>query len=58
MSQMLIRVTDEMDEALKSFSELVDCKTDGDDLKKLVQIEKACHTVMNGVYEQWKGSHE
>lgn len=57
MAQMLVRVTEEMDEALKDFAELVGDKTDGDNLTKLVRIEKDCHDIMNGVYEQWKGSN-
>lgn len=54
MAQMLIRVTEEMDEALKIFEKLLNDKTKGEDIKKLVQMENACYTIVGGVYDQWK----
>ena len=54
MSQMLIRVTEEMDEALKIFEKLLNDETKGEDIKKLVQMEHACYKIVGGVYDQWK----
>lgn len=55
MAQMLIRVTEEMDEALKIFEKLLNDNTMGeDDIKKLAQMEHACYKIVGGVYDQWK----
>lgn len=54
---MLVRVTEEMDEVLEDFNKLVNDKSDDNDIQKLIRVEKACHTILNGVYKQWKGAN-
>jgi len=54
MSQMLVRVTKEMDEALKELDSAETIANLNDWDSRLDRVRELCETVVREVYKQWR----